>query len=102
MSHLSPSVIAPTKQGQESLCLLVPESRTVEDLTRILSEFGEINSISFMPPLMERGMEEHVFFVNFENSDAAMAAANCLDCILYGFSTVVVRVPQAAVQAKRA
>lgn len=97
MGYLSsPGTIEP--QWVESLCLPA-SSPNVEDLTRILSEFGKINSISFMPPLMEHGIEEHVFLVNFENSDAAMAAANCLDCILYGFSTVVVRVPSAVPHA---
>lgn len=100
MNHLSPGATAPPKQGAENLSLLLSGSRTVDDMTRILSGFGKINSTSFMPHLMERGMEELVFFVNFEKSDAAMAAANCLDCILYGFSTVVVRVPVA--QAKPA
>ena len=98
MGYLSsPGTSGP--QGVGSPCLPVFESPTADELTRVLSELGKINSISFMPPLTERGVEEHVFFVNFENSDAAMAAANCLDCILYGFSTVVVRVPQAAAYA---
>lgn len=102
MNHFLSGATLSSMQEVEAVCLPGSESRIVENLTLFLGEFGKINSVSFMPPSIDGGMEELVFFVNFEKSDAAMSAANSLDCILYGFSTVVVRIPRGAVHAEPA
>lgn len=99
---IQPDSVDPIRQELENLALSSSEPQIEKDLVRIVSVFGALKSISQMMPAVEFGRKERIFFVDFEEAHDAMAAANDLDCVLFGFSTVVVRVPIRAAIPSRA
>ncbi len=65
-----------------------------------MSIYGKVNSISRLSPRIKLGSTiklppgECKFLVNYEDTMDAMTAASELHCPMFGFSTLVVSVPQ--------
>ncbi len=83
------------RQEMKALEALANNRQIEEALVLIASSYGKIVSISQLVLSGEYRGPEYVFFINFADSSDALRAASEMDGLLYGFSALVISIPQA-------
>jgi hypothetical protein len=66
----------------------------IRQLTAVGERFGKVRGVLLLPKLTDSNQNYATFLVNFETGADATRAAQTLNCPLYGYTTVIVAVPQ--------
>ncbi len=74
----------------ESLGALASAEQVRDELGRVASTYGKINTILPLPKKSDESADHCGFLVCFEKTVDALAASRHWHCILFGFTTVVV------------
>lgn len=78
------------RQEIEALASVASKDQTIRNLRKILSSYGNVLSIEQLPATME----DNTYLVDFERIEDAISAAVDLRYCLFGYSTLVISLPQ--------
>lgn len=90
VANLSPKVAA--------LVSLDNEMEIIERLNALAGDFGTVVGISPLPELIKSDKETATYLISFEMTHEALAAARELQCVMVGFTTVMVSIPRPPTQ----
>jgi hypothetical protein len=74
----------------EALASVASKDQTIHNLREILSSYGNVLSIEQLPPTTE----DNTYLVDFEKIEDAISASVDLKYCLFGYSTLVISLPQ--------
>ena len=76
----------------EELAHLTTDTQIIARLSEIGRKLGELESVT---PLYPPGAAQRLYLISFRDNASAAHAARTLDCQLYGYTSVLVWLPQA-------
>ncbi len=72
--------------------LAAPE--IIRRLNAVGERFGKVRNVLLLPKLADAGRQQLTFLVNFASALDASRAGRALNCPLYGYTTLIVSLPQ--------
>lgn len=76
----------------EGVAHLTTDTQVIARLSEIARAHGELESVT---PLYPPDAAQRLYLITFRDNPSATHAAQALDCQLYGYTTVLVWLPQA-------
>lgn len=72
------------------------EPEIIRRLNAVGERFGKVRNVLLLPKLADTGRRQLTFLVNFESALDASRAGRAMNCPLYGYTTIIVSLPQQA------